>query len=552
MARFLAPLSAAAGAAASGHVSVAEGGWLEQPRELRSQGGALDVTLVLDQHLFKGPGFDVWTRAYNNSVPGPTLRIRAGDTLRIKLLNRLGPNDPAYPYAPDSFGRMNTTNLHFHGYHGSPMCGGDVLPDPYPPGVCSDNVLVDVEPGEEQQYQYALLPNLAAGLFWYHPHVEGSTAVQVGAGAAGAIVIEDGEADAVPRWLSQMEEVVMVVQEVFMRDCNIPGIRFKGCPGTPGLEAQGHGGLSKVQVTGDDPVLWYFMINGQYLPKVNMTAGVWQRWRMVMAGANTNLRLELPGCELQLLAKDGIFVSPMPRNLHTGNSTLRFPPPGGNTGPATIFLSPANRAEVAVRCPAGAFALRSVVAAGLPGQPIFPGPDGANATLATVIAAQPASPVTPVELTPVTPHRPDYLRDLTQLPDSAIDGRLTLQLLFNGPQDLTLNGRKFSGHVDVTNASTYLNEYKVGTVQEWTYAPSGTHPFHMHVNPMQILTYPAASDYGNWMQVGDFHDVMRLPFGGGQSKFRFLADRFTGNIVMHCHILRHEDLGLMAVSLINS
>ena len=108
------------------------------------------------------------------------------------------------------------------------------------------------------------------------------------------------------------------------------------------------------------------------------------------------------------------------------------------------------------------------------------------------------------------------------------------------------------GYVDPANASTYINKYSVGDIMEYTYAPAGTHPFHMHVNPVQIYVFQPSASYGNWWKVGDWHDVLRLPFGGGQAKVRFQADRFDGNIVMHCHILRHEDLGLMGVSIIGN
>ena len=228
-----------------------EGHILVPPRELRSEDGLLDVTLFFDQHLLRGVGFEVWTRAYNDSVPAPTLRIKAGDKLRIKIVNRLGPNAPG-PCPLDYFGCINTTNLHTHGFHVSPKCGNN----PAEPDTCSDNVLVDIEPGQWRQYEYDMLPVHAAGTFWYHPHVEGNTAVQVGAGAAGAIIIEDGLMDAVPAWLQNMDEMVMVFQEMFWMNCGggghhghsgTPGgpdpppgtplpSRFKGCPGYPGLE----------------------------------------------------------------------------------------------------------------------------------------------------------------------------------------------------------------------------------------------------------------------------------------------------------------------------
>ena len=456
--------------------------------------------------------------------------------------------------------------------------------------------------------------------------------MQVGQGAAGAIIIED-EPERVPSWLLAMDEKILVLQEVFFReDCHFDGpnrIRFPGCPAMPQLERLAHGSLSHVRQSDPNATLWYFTINGQHRPKMRLEAGVWQRWRMLMAGSNSNLRIELPGCEIQLLAKDGIFVSPMPRDLRVPNFTLpdmaaaareecvcraewtsrsdgghcnitqrgctpacdggpydawclvanagckddegggwaycdlnsptqpapeRPQPAPSKPAPASIFLSPANRAEVAVRCPAGNYTLGSEAAdggpgKGLPGQPLYPGIDGAFGPLADVIVEPATTPSPAVELTPTTPWRPAYLRDLTDLPSSNISENLVVALINNGPRDLTLNGKRFGGFVDPANSSTYLNKMKIGTVQEWRIQPSGTHPFHMHVNPMQLHSFPASSNYGNWWEVGDFHDVVRLPWGGGATRVRFYIDRYPGNIVLHCHILRHEDLGLMAASI---
>ena len=172
------------------------------------------------------------------------------------------------------------------------------------------------------------------------------------------------------------------------------------------------------------------------------------------AAQNTNLILELPGCDLFLLAKDGVYINDMPRNLshfeppppdsRRRRTEESGPPPPPSVKGAAIFLSPANRADVAVRCPAGSYTLATVVPAEGPpaGQPIFPGPDGANMSLATVVASPPTHSIAPVELTPFAPHRPSYLRDLYSLEDSAIAGRETISLINNGPEDLTFNGGK--------------------------------------------------------------------------------------------------------------
>ena len=76
----------------------------------------------------------------------------------------------------------NTTNLHTHGLHISSNSPGD-------------NVFHVVEPGTEFTYQYDLPDDHAGGTFWYHAHHHGSTALQVGGGMAGVMIVEDEEGD---------------------------------------------------------------------------------------------------------------------------------------------------------------------------------------------------------------------------------------------------------------------------------------------------------------------------------------------------------------------
>ena len=79
---------------------------------------------------------------------------------------------------------FNTTNLHTHGLHVSPKCN-------------SDNVFVDIQPGCGFSFEFKIPKSHPAGTYWYHPHVHGSTAVQVSSGAEGALIIR-GDFDQVP------------------------------------------------------------------------------------------------------------------------------------------------------------------------------------------------------------------------------------------------------------------------------------------------------------------------------------------------------------------
>ncbi|MBA3643682.1 MAG: multicopper oxidase domain-containing protein, partial [Chloroflexia bacterium] len=122
--------------------------------------GLLDTTLSAAPDATDGPG----RMTYDGELPGPTLRFRPGDTLKLRLQNDLG---------------GDITNLHVHGLHVSPRDNGD-------------NVFVHVMPGESFSYEYQIPDDHPAGLFWYHPHSHGDSMQQVAGGLAGAMIIEGG------------------------------------------------------------------------------------------------------------------------------------------------------------------------------------------------------------------------------------------------------------------------------------------------------------------------------------------------------------------------
>ena len=135
------------GNSAPGPVS---GGGLAQPPEERSLDGELALRLEAAPGLLSVAGRQVTALGYNGRSPGPTIRLRAGDVLKVKLVNNLD----------------TATNLHVHGLHVSPEGNGD-------------NVLMSVEPGGTFDYEYRLPRDHPPGVYWYHPHHHGMVADQV-------------------------------------------------------------------------------------------------------------------------------------------------------------------------------------------------------------------------------------------------------------------------------------------------------------------------------------------------------------------------------------
>ena len=103
------------------------------------------------QYAYKDIGGSrLYMRMYEGTVPGPTLRLKPGDVLRIKLINDMPPNRDPEPIDHSLPHQFNTTNLHSHGLHVSPS------------GI-SDNVMRMMEPGESYDIEIAIPPTMSLG-----------------------------------------------------------------------------------------------------------------------------------------------------------------------------------------------------------------------------------------------------------------------------------------------------------------------------------------------------------------------------------------------------
>ncbi|XP_066271672.1 uncharacterized protein [Branchiostoma lanceolatum] len=151
---------------------------LSVPIEYSSEGtGLLNVTLTVDLTPHTVDWLTVHRRTYNGEIPGPTLRVRPGDKLYIKLVNNMRSDSVVRveghgPISP------NITNLHLHGMHVSPK-------EPH------DNVFIEIGPGSSYQYEFDIPEDHHAGTFYYHHHIHGNSHFCVGGGLVGFIIVED-------------------------------------------------------------------------------------------------------------------------------------------------------------------------------------------------------------------------------------------------------------------------------------------------------------------------------------------------------------------------
>ncbi len=236
-----------------------------EPKRIRSSKGVLNLTLKTDESMLAFNGSKRWALTYNGVFPAPTLVLKPGDTLNIKLLN--------------STSMM--TNLHTHGLHVSPSGN-------------SDNPLIEIMPGKSFQYTIKIPKNHPSGTFWYHPHHHMFVAEQLSAGLAGAIIIEDA-IDRQTEFKNSSDRVLMFADPRIGKDSSVMDTYMMD---------QAHGRF------GD-----YLFVNGQLNPQISVKADVTERWRAVNACSSRYIKLSVESSELWLIATDGgRLASPIKMN----------------------------------------------------------------------------------------------------------------------------------------------------------------------------------------------------------------------------------------------
>jgi len=406
--------------------------------------------------------------------------MKAGDTLRVHFQNLLP--DQGSSYVHNQFSAADESNVHFHGLHVS----GE-LP--------SDDSTVPVLPGNEITYVTSLPTEHMPGTHWLHPHRHGSTAIQVAGGAALALIVED-PAGTLPSQVEGAPEVLLVVMQIDLEMSSRMASRARD---------------SWFSITGGSLTS---LVNGEVTPSISIKAGEWTRFRVIYAGWLAEmLSFQITGCEMVLLAKDGIYIRDFPRTL-----TAAAPIPTGG------------RADLMIRCPAASSNYQVTW-------------DGQ--TIATVITG--AEIVSSVDFEAWTPSYPTYLQDLRSTEASE---NCACETRFDREE---VNGDKFEYGV-------VLHESYLGAVVERN-INARSHPYHQHVFPFQLISGFTADGGGggrgrggsnvnvatNYNMPGDWHDTVE-----GSGSVRYQPSRFPGKVMLHCHRLDHEDQGMMGLEMVKT
>lgn len=361
------------------------------------------------------------------------------------------------------------------------------------PGGIADNVMRTMLPGKSYDIEIALPEDHTKGTYWYHPHHHGGADVQMASGMAGAIIVE-GDFAEVPEIARVRERVMLLSQVVF----------------------DAFGMIEDFGTLFPETATRFLAINGQRRPTIDMRPGEVQRWRLVGSQYQDNMLLELEKHRLNVIAYDGIQLGAL--------QELR-----------QLLIAPGQRADVLVQ--AGAPGIYELNA--MPHDQGHPSPEGPLARV--VVSGAPQRMSLPAAL----PKPP-----LETIRDNEITGRRTIVFGATSPEaDAAGHWQEFSFNVDgkTFDPARIDHRIKLGAVEEWTILnthPHDDHVFHIHTNPFQVVEVGGQPQADRpWRDTV----IVPRPAAGGKTVIRSRFLDYTGIFVMHCHMMNHEELGMMQV-----
>ena len=496
--------------ACSTHASSAPPAAPETPQiqrvpEVRAHDGLVSLTLqaVIDPKT-NAPAF----RYNGHTGVAPTIRVKPGDAIHVVVYDRM----PSGQTSP------NLVNLHFHGLNVSPN----------PP---SDDAMRAATPGRSIAYDIRIARTQQPGLYWYHPHVHGSTYWQITNGMSGALVVE-GMQSHLPALARMRERIVVLRNE--QTDPDIDGIPIVARPAAlRDYVIAGRRRAGRLTAIDDDDAAglpcapldgMQTTVDGNDAATFGIDPGERQFFRVVNASAGRYYDLRVDGEDLQLVAIDGTPLDAVPGMPAVRRVSHYVLAPAaraefvvrGLSRPTTLRSSCYTSGDAGDRDPAVTLAALRPDGAAPKGSHLDADADGVR-PLSTVIAALPA---------PVADRRVDFTEDA--------DG-------------FYINHHRYKmGEPPSMTAHS-------GTVERWTIRnlTAEVHDFHIHQVHFLVQSidgHPLSQPY--WadtvtVPVAQFPHRSIVP-GTAVVLMDFRNPVVRGTFVYHCHILDHEDGGMMA------
>ncbi|RVC53926.1 multicopper oxidase family protein [Mesorhizobium sp.] len=354
------------------------------------------------------------------------------------------------------------------------------------------NPMDPVAAGTERVYAFEL-PEGSAGSYWYHPHPHGTTAEQVYRGLAGAFVVK-AKADPVP---AEYGDTVLVLTDLR-------------------LAADGSMPANTMTDLMNGRVGDHVLVNGQKNPRLAVTKGAVRRLRLYNATNARFLKLAFEGAAMTVIGTDGgLLAAPVAAD--------------------EILLSPGERIELVVSF--GRPGLVTLATLDYDRGWMGPGrPADGRLTLLTVDVSEEAGGAMPPP--------PASLRPIAPLPAPAFSRRLvfseTVAMNATGMEmGFLINGKAFDmARVDIVG--------KAGETELWEIVNQADmdHPFHVHGTQFQVIEHERDGKISRppFLAWKDTVNVAR-----GETLRLLLRQEQPGRRMYHCHILEHEQLGMMGV-----
>jgi FtsP/CotA-like multicopper oxidase with cupredoxin domain len=524
---------------------------IAQPEDLRSRNGLLHVDLTLRNEA-QPDGSIRYCYLDAHANQSPTLRVSPGDLVVLTLKNDLSdfshtpaPGGPHHMAAgaqqsnPCAGAPMTSlsTNLHFHGLTIPPLCHQD------------DVLKTSIQPGDPVfEYRFRIPADEPPGLYWYHPHLHGLTKVQVLGGASGAIIVDGVErAD---KAVAGLPERLLIIRDQDLLNPSAPPSKSE--PVVPRMLYDRDGDAANTG-TGFGKPAKDLSINFVPVPypdypaaAIKMKPEATELWRVLNASAITYLDLQVlldrKPQPLGLVALDGVPLNRygLPADFVDSQTHLGVPP--------------GSRVEFVVKGPPVGVTALFVT------RTVDTGPGGENDTnraLATITASD-DSPALPSRLSaapaPLPPPSQAWLGSVAPV--------ITRRLYFSEKllePDNPNSASEFYITVDGQTPAPFDPRSAIpnivarqGTVEDWIIENRSNelHAFHIHQLHFMLLDY-----LGQPVNEPFLRDTVNVPYYDGKAlvypsvrlRMDFRDPNTVGYFVFHCHLLEHEDNGMMGL-----
>ena len=582
--------------------TVKSGGVLIDPPVIRSQNGKLRAQLNMvsagysdnsikygDVDLFSSKGpfpnasqpngtqtftaayayqIDAYGKSYAAAFPPPILALKAGDQLDLTITDSLSKN------IGELSSSLYQTNFHAHGYHVNPLSMGDnVYPTINDPGTETDpnsmNIKIQVPKNQE------------SGLDWFHPHHHTQTHPQVYGGLAGLLLVGD-VLDAWPKYKTggsnPLKQRFLALSEVNIQKANEAGttVSDDGLNQIFQYQASNILPVAPSCFNGTNPgspqCSWQKRVNGQLNPIISFKPGETQVWNIASIGAFGSFNLAVTDGQLSnpwhatLLTLDGnlsvrdrgveaIDVKPFTMKLSADKD--RMLDLDSNT-----LLMPGNRLAMALTAPKipGIYYL-------IDGWGGCNGPTSLSSCTSTsqkyyILATIEVKGKVINSATPTFPVKNPSYALFDAIPDVTRSYDFSIVAPSSGATEFLLNHKIFG--------ELAMPQIQIERIEEWTLTnsqvvPKGmtaNHPYHIHqgnfivtsINDIKIdpNTTNAVNSL-NYISPKDTINVAQPPvnnssktLGHTTMKIKFKVADYPGKYVFHCHILKHEDQGMMS------